>query len=323
MTSDTAFDTRGLPMDELIDLVRKSAGSNPVEIETRANGFSTKSSSYFVTLILEDGEEMALFLKKVRGETGSRLPDPSDREARVYEALGADVDFAAPSLIGIIGGDDAHLVLEAVPGSDLRYQDLDRWCLAAGELGRMHATFATRIGELESLDFLARHDASYNVATAERALTILSKSEHTDATRLIEEVVNGYGQVASELSQQPMTLVHGDLAPKNVVNDDRNDSRPIWFVDWEWAGIGPGLGDLVDLTNGLDRANTRRMLNEYVAAAAPAAVPGDESAVTRSFELALMHKTMFRLERSLDWHVSDEQISDWARLASRLHAGLK
>ena len=321
MTSDTGVDTRELPIDDLVALVRERVGSKPVGIEARPNGFSTKLSSYFVTLNLKDGGEMALFVKKVLGETGSRLPDPIDREALVYEALGADPDFAAPDLIGIIGGDDPHLVLDAVPGSDLRYQDLDRWLLVAGELGRMHGAFAPRVGELESFDFLVRHDASYNMATAKLALSVLNESKHTDASNLIEEVVKGYGPVADELARQPATLVHGDLAPKNILNDDRNDSRPVWFVDWEWAGIGPGLGDLADLANGLDRAMTRQMLNEYVAAAG-SAVPGGDAAVTRSFELALLDKTMFRLGRSIDWRVSDDVIADWARLASSLHAGL-
>ena len=323
MTFDTDVDTRELPRDDLVDLVRRRVGSTPVRIEARPNGFSTKSSSYFVTLILENDEELALFVKKVRGETGSRVPDPIDREALVYEALGADPDFAAPNLVGIIGGDDPHLVLEAVAGTDLRYQDLDRWFLAAGELGRMHGAFAARVGELQTLDFLDRYDASYNMATAKRALSVLSESVHTHAARAIEGVVDGYGRIATELAREPMTLVHGDLAPKNVVNDDRTDTRPVLFVDWEWAGIGPGLGDLADLANGLDRAATRRMLAEYASAAAPTAVPADEAAIARSFELVLLHKTMFRLGRSIDWGVSDDMIADWSQLASDLYAGLK
>jgi hypothetical protein len=322
MSANTDVDTQDLPVEELIDLVSERLNPGPVlGVETRPNGFSTKLASSFVTLHLEGGEALALFVKKVRGGPGSHRPDPTDREAQVYRAFSDHSGFAAPELVGIIGADDPHLVLVAVPGWDLRYRDLDHWALAAEELGAMHAAFASEARDLESYDFLARHDAPTNLATAQHAHTVL-RGRHADAAGLIQGVVEGYERVAVELAEERPTLVHGDLAPKNIVIADRDDTKRAVFVDWEWAGIGPGLGDIADLVNGLDEGATRRMLEAYAGSAAGAVVPTEDGALSRSFKLALLHKTMFRLGRSIDWKVSDDQVTSWARTAADLYSEL-
>jgi hypothetical protein len=321
MTVFTHVDTEHVPVDELVELVRKRLGTGPVRaIETRPNGFSTKLASAFVTLHLESRAPLELFVKSVHGDPGSRRPDPIDREAKVYGVFSGHSDFAAPELVGIIGTDDPQLVLMAVPGWDLRYQDLDCWALAAEELGVMHAAFASQARELESYDFLARHDASGCIATAQHAHTVLSAGR-ADTAGLIQRVVEDYERVAVELAAERRTLVHGDLAPKNIVLADRDHTKRAVFVDWEWAAIGPGLGDLADLVNGLDEGAARRMLEAY-AGSAGAAVPTEDRALTRSFKLALLHNTMFRLGRSTDWKVSDDQVNVWARAAVDLYSEL-
>ena len=322
MTVFSHVNTKHLPVDELAELVRTRLDTGPVlAVEARPNGFSTKVASAFVTVSFDDRAPLELFVKSVHGDPGSRRPDPPDREAKVYEAFSEDSRFAAPELVGIIGTDDPQLVLMAVPGWDLRYQDLDCWALAAEALGAMHAAFASQVRELESYDFLARDDTSGYVATAENAHSVLS-TRHADVARLIRPVVEGYERVAVELTRERRTLVHGDLAPKNVVVAGRGHTKRAVFVDWEWAGVGPGLGDLADLVNGLDEAGTTRMLEAYARRAGGAVVPTEEDALTRSFRLALLHKTMFRLGRSSAWEVSDDQVAAWARAAVDLYSEL-
>ena len=319
MSAHIDADLQRLPADELIDLVRTRLGSGHiVEIKSRPNDFSTKASSSFVTVRFEGGEEVELFVKKILGEPGSHMPEPKDREARVYEAFSGRSEFAAPALVGIIGGDDPHLVLAASTGWDLRYQDLDRWALAAGDLGRMHGAFAALVGELEGNDFLDRHDQPHNLAIAELAFTVVSE-RHPRAAQLIQEVIAGYESITEELDHEPRTLIHGDLAPKNVVVDHSDGGERALFVDWEWAGIGPGLTDLADFVNGLDKVANERMLCAYLDGAGLS----NDSASLRSFDLALLHKTMFRLGRSSDWQVSAEQVTVWAQEAVALYSELR
>ena len=321
MTVSTV-DTPHLPADELVELVRRRLEVGPpLAIETRPNGFSTKLASAFVTVRFEDRAPLELFVKSVHGDPGSRRPDPIDREAKVYGAFSGHPYFAAPELVGMIGTDDPQLVLMAVPGWDLRYQDLDCWARAAEELGAMHAAFASQVPELESYDFLARDDVTGYIAPAEHAHRVLSTG-HADTAGLIRPVVEGYERVAVELAGERRTLVHGDLAPKNVVIAGHDHTKRAVFIDWEWAGIGPGLGDVADLVNGLDECATARMLDAYAGSAGGAAVPTEDGALSRSFKLALLHKTMFRLGRSSDWEVSDDQVTAWARAAVDLYSEL-
>ena len=64
------------------------------------------------------------------------------------------------------------------------------------------------------------------------------------------------------------------------------------------------------------------MLEAYAGSAAGAVVPTEDGALSRSFKLALLHKTMFRLGRSIDWKVSDDQVTSWARTAADLYSEL-
>src|SRR5262249_27369445 len=155
-----------------------------------------------------------------------------------------------------------EVFLEYVADWDLRYQELEHWFTAARALARLHAHFAARAGELASYDFLLRLDADHLRAWAERAAAVLGEQSAALAGEL-DPVVNGYGRVCEVLGRQPVTLVHNDLAPKNVLADRSCRPARICFVDWEMAGVGCGLTDLIDLKYGLDPADDREMCRVY------------------------------------------------------------
>src|SRR5207237_7099752 len=139
------------------------------------------------------------------------------------------------------------------PDWDLRYQGLEHWFAAARGLARLHAHFAGRAGELAACDFLLRLDGDYLRGWAARARDVAGGYDGPLAAALAR-VVAGYGPVCEVLARQPPTLVHNDLAPKNVLADRAHRPARICVVDWEVAGVGCGLLDLVDLKYGLDPA---------------------------------------------------------------------
>jgi aminoglycoside phosphotransferase (APT) family kinase protein len=113
--------------------------------------------------------------------------------------------------------------------------------------------------------------------------------------------------------------VHNDLAPKNVIVDRSTEPARICFVDWEMAGVGCGLLDLVDLKYGLDDASDQRMCAAYRDAIGDCDVlPRRGSECRRLFAACELHKTLYRLAFGENWGVSTERRTEWVRDAVRL-----
>lgn len=301
--------------EDLAAVVRAGAGATGevVSIERRPNGFSTKAATELVRLELAGGDAFELFVKRVAAAPGARRPDPPDTERRVYDALGRHPAFAAPRCFGVTAGRDPWLVLEAVPGWDLRYRDLDDWEAAARALARMQSAFHS---DLDVLAFLRERDAASFAAAAHDALSMVERTGATGAA--LRPVVGDYERIARELADLPRTLVHGDLAPKNALVA-AGEAR---FVDWEWAHVGPGVTDLADLVNGLDDAATGRLVDAYVEAARGSALPDADEGVVRALDLARLERLVFRIGRSAAWGVDAGVVRAWVDEAASLHARL-
>lgn len=301
-----------LPMEELLELVGSRFGDlgSLRSSHTEANGFATKVSSFFVTLTFTRSK-LELFVKRADHATSAPRPDPPDLEARLYAALDGDEAFATPPLVGTIESEDRWLVLMRAPGWDLRYQSLELWHTAARALGRMHASFASRVQDPDYLSFLPRRDHDRNIAEAQLAFEVLRR-HHPGLMEILDGVERSYEDVAAELAQGPLTLVHGDLAPKNVLVDTDRTPTTTVFVDWEWATVGPGLTDVADLINGLDAPTAESMFHSYVEAARGTALPPEDRDIERSMHLSFLQRLMFRFTRSVDWGVDADLLRQWA-----------
>src|SRR5262249_28158681 len=143
-----------------------------------------------------------------------------------------------------------EVYLEHIGDWDLRYQDLEHWFTAARRLAQFHAHFAARAAEVLACEFLLRLEASALSAWAGRAMAAIRGLSPELAAEL-EGPLALHDHVAELLSRQPPTLVHNDLAPKNVLADRSSHPARICLVDWEMAGVGCGLMDLVVLKHGL------------------------------------------------------------------------
>jgi thiamine kinase-like enzyme len=67
----------------------------------------------------------------------------------------------------------------------------------------------------------------------------------------------------------PMTFVHGEMYASNVLVSQDSTGRRVCPVDWEMAGVGPGLLDLAALCSGWDEATGRSIALAYRAAQEP------------------------------------------------------
>ncbi len=293
-----------------------------VAMRCEPSPFASLFPADVVSLSLDDGSERSFFVKYAGNEQADH-PEKQcrDREVRIYEELLANSELPVVRYYGSEWDERTNrraVFLEYVADWDLRYQALDYWYTASRQLAALHAYFAARAERLSSCAFLLRFDTNYLHEWAERALRIVGGYERVLATAL-SDVVRGYGRVADVVVRQPLTLVHNDLAPKNVLVDRSHSPARIAFVDWEMAGVGCGLLDLVDLKYGLDPVSDERMRLAYCnALKGTGLLPDDGDELDRLFAACELHQIMHRLAHSAGWRLPIDTVRRWVAEARQL-----
>jgi aminoglycoside phosphotransferase (APT) family kinase protein len=305
------------------------AGGRPATIAklTRTpSPFATLFPVEVLSLSLQGGGEVSLFVKHLGAEQADH-PEKQrrDREVRIYEELLGARELPVAGYYGSAwneGAERRDVFLEYIADWDLRYQKLEHWFTAARHLARLHAYFADRAEDLLARDFLLRLDADYLREWADRALGVVAGYAvelKESLSRVVRE--REYARVASVLAAWPVTLVHNDLSPKNVIADRARTPARIAFVDWEMAGVGCGVLDLVDLKHGLDPASDEEMCAAYCTELAGTGVlPTNRKELDALFAACELHKTVHRLAHSASWGLPIGTVARWTTDAERLLA---
>ena len=243
-----------------------------------------------VTLV--DGTRLKLLLKDLRRselDPNVQLAKPAflhdpEREVEAYRML-ANSGLGTP--ICYYAGDH-RLLLEKVEGVELwQVGDLEAWVEAARWLARLHAHFAKLTPVSERL---VQYDAGYFEMWPDRA-----RRDH----RELAAIVAGYKRVVEILSGIPATFVHGEFYASNVlVAGDR-----IATVDWEMAGVGPGILDVAALVSGWAGKERSQIIAGY------GGVPPE------ALDAAELHLALQWLGWSPTWTPPPEHARDWLALS--------
>jgi len=192
----------------------------------------------------------------------------------------------------------------------LKYQPLTSWYDSARALARLHAVAAAD-GELRDRPYLLRFDRDYFVGWLHRAIAAAGQSSVRAATTL-EGLLRRYPHVTELLDGHLQTLVHNDLAPKNVLVAASSRSDRICFVDWELAGVGCGALDLALLKDGLAPEAQQQMVNAYCDGIAGMMPLPDRSTFERLLAACNVHNWVYRVARSPKWMLPVATIERWA-----------
>jgi Ser/Thr protein kinase RdoA (MazF antagonist) len=221
-------------------------------------------------MVLEDGERIRVVMKlagPVAELPAARGVKPASmlhagREAWMYESVLASDGIAdAPRLLrsGHAGDGGQWLLLEWAGSVDLGQVGARAvWCEAAARLARMHAWGESRIEILSRGSAVRWDDPSLHLAWARRACAGSASRD------LLSALWRRYEVVAERLATMPKTLVHGDLNASNVLVTRVGAATRIRIIDWETAGVGPGLLDLATITSGrLPELHRAAMIDAY------------------------------------------------------------
>jgi Phosphotransferase enzyme family len=268
------------------------------------------------------GRELALILKDLSPDRllddayASRplfLYQPA-REIETYRKILAPAHLGPEFIAALSQADPPRhwLLIEKVPGVELwQVGELAVWEAVAAWLGRFHARFAERLDDVSRVNpHLLDYSVQWFEAWCERARTALEPMRDPRASRLAR-ALERYDEVISALEAMPRTLVHGELYPSNVLVAPGECPVRVCPVDWEMAGIGPGMLDLAALVGGWSHAERDRLVRAYLEGLAH----GDPVLRVELPDAGLgacrLHLALQWLGWSTDWRPPPEHAHDW------------
>jgi hypothetical protein len=199
------------------------------------------------------------------------------------------------------------LFLERVAGAPLwEVGDLAAWRRTAGWLGRLHRTFRDCADPPLAGGRLLRLDTGFHRRWLDRARRFHRSGA---AAAFLDRLAPHYEPVLERIDALPPTLVHGDAYPSNVIVTERR----VCLLDWELAGIGPGLWDLAALSSGAWTEDERAAL----ASAYREAEPGGGAGSELDLEACRLALAVQWLGWGDDWSPPREHRHDWLAEAVR------
>jgi aminoglycoside phosphotransferase (APT) family kinase protein len=317
---------------------------------------------------LRDGRQMSIAFKRLEWgglEPDARLSKPSftfeaTREPAVYASLLPLGPYGPPRFIGSLRSDEGRgrwLFVEWVQGRELhQVGSIALWIEVARWLAMLHVALATEVDGRAHAAQLPRHDAVHCKRWAQRASRFAKEQDGaSEGTRFLCHLLRRYDAVVEQLSQLPLTVIHGDFYASNVLiegdldgprvapvdsdskrlrvapvdSDSKglriapvdSDSKELRIapVDWEMAAVGSGLLDLAALSSGKWTSADREAMR-----AAYAAVDGIPAFSTRDFDLVRLHHAVQRLGWAPPcWSAPESQRHDWLTDAIMLAESLE
>lgn len=283
-----------------------------VEVLTRSPLADASSFPVERVEVVADGERLGLVFKDCSpdspSEGGARakpaLVLDAGREIETYRHVLGPAAIAAPRCHGSISdpeGGRFWLFLEHVRGEVLwRIGDLEIWEESARWLADLHGRALPAGGA-----GLLRYDADW-------FRTWLPRAAKTPAGASLARLGARWERVVDRLSEWPPSLVHGEFYPSNVLIQQAGGPVRVRPVDWEMAGIGPGLLDLAALTAGGWTEDERRRLVAAYFEAWPERLPRPEwPDFADALDHCRLHLAVQWIGWSPGWSPPSDHAQDW------------
>ena len=232
------------------------------------------------------------------------------RELAVYRHVLAGIGLATPAFIGGWADErDGVVVLEWIDGATLAETGrFGAWEATARWLARLHLRFiATPPTTGGPRSTLARYDRAQLSGAGRRGLR-RATTLALGPPGVLADLASGHRRAVDALVAAPLTLVHGDFYPSNVVVD----AERIAVIDWELAGMGPAALDLAALSAG--RWSDRRRLDlvrAYHAEAEAGGAAGPLGELIERVELASLHLALCWVGAAARWQPPSAHRRDW------------
>jgi hypothetical protein len=315
-----------------------------VSLRRRHSRYSSSSAIENVELELAGGKRLSLIFKDLspgsllesaRSVRPNFLYDPT-REIEIYRKVLDPAQFGTPIFYGAVGRADLKkywLFLERVPGPLLwQLGRMETWRQAARWLARFHSHFA-QAGYCRGKNQLApllEYDRRLLTLWWTRAETFLAGATPQGLAagrgtlRSFSRLAGRHERVIDRLLTLGETFVHGEFYPSNVILRREGTASRVCPIDWEVAGIGPGLIDLAALTSGAWNLEQKKtMIAAYRDALEPArGWPPSLAELMEGVQYCQLHLAIQWLGWAADWSPPKMHARDWLREAVSLSTTL-
>lgn len=251
-------------LEGLRSVLCSDAEDRELEIVARSvNPSASSCPSEFVTVRTSDDVLARLFCKF---DASPEVAVGVHRRGLRYEELVnrqilAHLGGSTPRFVGsfrVRACELLCLVTEAIPAA----ARVSRWGAArlpeaAAWIGRFHARSQALLAR-ETPAFLARYDENHFARWTHEVHNVAD--DLGLAPPWLSDVLAGYERSIALLRRESPVIVHGEYYPSNVLAS----LAGVHPIDWESAGIGPGVIDIASLTMGWPAADTARAIRAYV-----------------------------------------------------------
>lgn len=214
-------------------------------------------------------------------------------EAAVYRDVLAPLSISQPIFYGAARGESETWLFLEYLGEQASVDEAPSPAEALRRAARWIGTFhATNESRASSLPALVRYDARYYEQWPNR--TSAMAGDWHRRLPWLRPLCEHAGELAEALLSQPVTVLHGEFAPSNVLL--RNGA--VCPVDWESAAIGLGEVDLAALIENWPTEVADSCVREYQAARWPENPPSD---FIKRLDLAWLYWHFRWLGERPDW----------------------
>ncbi len=193
-----------------------------------------------------------LVVKEPRGTTRTGTAGAGRREVGVYRSLAGQVPLTVPRLVAASATGDWILLEEIRPVRDAAHWTRADYQVAVDALTVLHDRFWGLAEDLDAYPWLARpleEDFAVHLAGAGQSIERMARLGPAESLpgaaeriRLLQRLADRAAQIAAPLRREASTLLHGDYWPGNLAV--LADGSQVVY-DWQLAGVGPGVIDLL------------------------------------------------------------------------------
>jgi Ser/Thr protein kinase RdoA (MazF antagonist) len=311
------------------------------QLRRRASAYSSSYALENLELELDRGQRLRLVFKdlspasvlQTARSVRPRFLYRPEREMEIYRHVLDSAKLGTPVCYGAVKVPELErywLFLERVDGPLLWQRGrLQSWEQAARWLAMLHTEYraSAQVGGRAWPDQLVRYDEQLLTTWLVRAEEFLRRQSHDespDMRRGFSRLANRYDRVIARLLDLPISLIHGEFFPSNVILRPAARGWQICPVDWEMAAIGPGLIDLAALTAGnWTRDQKRKLVAAYREGLELADnCPPSVNDLLEAVDYCQLHLSIQLLGWASDWSPPKRHTQNWLGEAIRLSGAL-
>jgi HAD superfamily hydrolase (TIGR01509 family) len=184
-----------------------------------------------------------------------------NRENYFYESISPYVNVNIPYFYGLVRDDQYKIIgiiLENLNkenfylNMDLNKENINTALSVIDNMAKLHASFWNKDLPSKFFQLKKNNDPSFNPKwynfVNERIDKFICKWDKIlseSDKKLFKELAINYINIQNNVSEEPLTLVHGDIKSPNIFYNKIDNIITPYFIDWQYITYGKGVQDLV------------------------------------------------------------------------------